>query len=426
MNEAIYTAAYLLPITSAPIFNGAMHVRNDRIVAVGSRESLLQSAPKIEVIDFGQSILMPPLVNAHTHLELTDFDRWLAADDEPVVPKDFAEWILQVIRIKRDLQNDDFVTSLNNGLRQSLECGTGVVVDILSRPELAEVYNGSPLLGRIDCELIGRLPIALTPLLERAEQWLAGRPQPGASEGLDRGLSPHAPYTVSEEILSEVVALAETRRAALSIHTAESLAELEFLQHSTGVLAEKLYPAVGWQAPEPPLLSSPISYLDQADALRRSTLLIHALHLSPDEIGRIGRCGSSVVLCPRSNEHLGNGTAPVEQFLCRGINLALGTDSLASNDSLSIWAEMEAALRLYASHLSPVQIIAMATINGAVALGLQEEVGALRPGAGVHFQVLCPPELPTTDTLAEFLCQAQRQQDISHLYLNGADVLPEP
>ena len=177
-----------------------------------------------------EGIICPGFVNAHTHLELTDFDRWLAAADEPVAPKDFAEWILQVIRVKRDLQHDDFVTSLNNGLRQSLEYGTGVVVDILSRPELAEVYNGSPLLGRIDCELIGRLPIALTPLLERAEHWLTGRPKPGAGEGLDRGLSPHAPYTVSEEILAEIVALAEARHAALSIHTAESSAELELLQ----------------------------------------------------------------------------------------------------------------------------------------------------------------------------------------------------
>ncbi len=214
MNETLYTAAFVLPITAAPIVDGAIHVHDGRILAVGPRELLLRSAAQAKLVDFGQAILLPPLVNAHTHLELTDFDQWLAAADEPVAPADFAEWILQVIRVKRDLQHDDFVASLKNGLRQSLACGTGVVVDITSRPELAEVYYGSPLLGRIDCELIGRLPVAIPALLERAEQWLAGRPQPGAAVGLDRGLSPHAPYTVSEEILAEVVALAETRHAA--------------------------------------------------------------------------------------------------------------------------------------------------------------------------------------------------------------------
>lgn len=424
MNDILYTAAYVLPITGTPIDNGAVHVRDGRILAVGTIDSLQRTAAQVEIIDFGQAILMPPLVNAHTHLELTDFKLWLAAADEPVTPSDFAEWILQVIRVKRNIQHDDFVLSLNNGLRQSLACGTGVIVDILSKPELAEVYLDSPLLGRIDCELIGRVQDAMSALLERSEQWLHGRSQSGKGVGLDRGLSPHAPYTVASDILTEIVALAETRHAALSIHTAESLAELELLQQSRGALAEKLYPAVGWQVPEPPLQINPATYLDQAGALRCSTLLVHALHLSPDEIGRIGRCGSSVVLCPRCNEQLGNGTAPVEQFLCRGINLALGTDSLASNDSLSVWAEMAAALRIYTEHLSPVQIIAMATINGAIALGLQDEIGALKPGAGVHFQVLRPAELPAPADLAEFLCQEERQQDIAHLYLKGVDVLP--
>lgn len=426
MNDILYTASYVLPITGAPIIDGAVHIRDGRIQAIGTRKSLLPTTLQANVVDFGQSILMPPLVNAHTHLELTDFEQWLAAADLPDEPADFAEWILQVIQVKRDLQQDDFVASLKNGLRQSLECGTGVVVDILSKPEIAEVYLGSPLLGRVDCELIGRLPEALSPLLERAEQWLAGRTLQKQGGGLDRGLSPHAPYTVTPDVLAEIVALAETRRAALSIHTAESEAELELLQASTGILAEKLYPAVGWQAPEPPMQTSPIPYLDQAGALRRSTLLVHALHLTPIEIGRIGRCGSSVVLCPRSNERLNNGSAPVEQFLCRGINLALGTDSLASNASLSIWAEMQTALKVYAEHLSPIQIIAMATINGAVAIGLQDEIGTLKPGAGAHFQVLCPAKLPSAAELPEFLCHADRQHDITHLYLNGVDVLPTP
>jgi cytosine/adenosine deaminase-related metal-dependent hydrolase len=131
-----------------------------------------------------------------------------------------------------------------------------------------------------------------------------------------------------------------------------------------------------------------------------------------------------VVLCPRSNEKLGCGVAPVEQFLCQSINLALGTDSLSSNENLSIWDEMEATNRIYADYLSPVQIVAMATINGAMAIGQADEVGALKPGAGAHFLVLKPGTLPDRDDLALFLCNGDRQQDITALYLDGVDVLP--
>lgn len=282
MKETLYRAATLLPITAAPIADGAILVRGGRIVSVGPFASLRSAFPDLPVVDFGRAILMPPLVNAHTHLELSDFPRWISESDEQAYPEDFAEWILQVIRVKRERSPEEFADALKNGLRQSLSCGTGVVVDILSRPDLAEAYNGSPLLGRVDFELIGRDSTALPTLLKRAEEWLAGRIN---SAGLDRGLSPHAPYTVSKEILTAIVAFVEARRAALSIHTAESAAELSLLQNSGGVLAEKLYPAVGWEADQPPLRLDPIRYLDQSGALRASTLLVHSVHLSPVRSG---------------------------------------------------------------------------------------------------------------------------------------------
>ena len=106
--------------------------------------------------------------------------------------------------------------------------------------------------------------------------------------------------------------------------------------------------------------------------------------------------------------------------------MALGTDSLASNDSLTIWDEMEAALRIYGEHLSPIQVLAMATINGAAALGLNSEIGSLRPAVGAHFLVLCPDQLPTPEALAGFLCCGKRQQDLTHFFLDGVDVLPSP
>jgi cytosine/adenosine deaminase-related metal-dependent hydrolase len=240
---------------------------------------------------------------------------------------------------------------------------------------------------------------------------------------LAHGLSPHAPYTVSQELLSEISDYAQRKAASMAMHIAESVEEVELLHQGSGPLADRLYTRVGWPPPEP--VGGAIDYLQRSDALRPSSLLVHGVQLTADEIRRIAVAGASVVLCPRSNRQLSVGRAPVEALVCQGVNLCLGTDSLASNSSLSLWDEMGAALELYAPVLSAVDLLRMATMGGARALGLSGEMGCLTAGSGAHFQVVRPDKLPAMADLAPFLCQGERGREVAHLYLQGVDVLKD-
>jgi cytosine/adenosine deaminase-related metal-dependent hydrolase len=147
------------------------------------------------------------------------------------------------------------------------------------------------------------------------------------------------------------------------------------------------------------------------------------VQVSGRDIEQIARCGATVVLCPRSNARLGVGKPPLRRYRESGIPLALGTDSLASSDSLSIWDELSFARRLFAGDVDPGDLLKMATADGAAALGLGGEMGALKAGYGAHFQVLTSAGLPRIEDLTEFLCTCGNSAEITSLYLDGRDVL---
>jgi cytosine/adenosine deaminase-related metal-dependent hydrolase len=151
---------------------------------------------------------------------------------------------------------------------------------------------------------------------------------------------------------------------------------------------------------------------------------VHGVQVTEEDIGRIAASGASVVLCPRSNARLGVGRAPVDKYLAAGVPLALGTDSLASSDSLSVWDEMAFAYDGFEGRIGPRELLKTATLGGAAALGLRGEMGVLEPGAGAHFQVLTPSSPPASGELEEFLCSPGRTAEVHTLYLDGRNVLP--
>ena len=419
--QTLYTADIVVPITAAPIANGAIHVNDGQIVAVGLAKDLRAAAPSAEIVDFGQAILMPPLVNAHTHLELTDFPDWekagaggsgLAAGDG------FVDWILQLIQIKHGLEPEQLQRSVEHGLEQILKTGTGAICDVLSVANLDQCYQESPLFGWLCYELIGQDDGMGSVLPMMAGDWL----QAVKLNSLQRGLSPHSPYTVGPATLHKLAEMARNSDVLSTIHAAESTDETAFLDSSTGAIASKLYPTVGWQPPAP-LSIDTVGYLEATEALTPGYLLVHGVQFDADAIRKISRSGGTVVLCPRSNARLGVGVAPIESYLCQEVNLALGTDSMASNDSLSLWDEMAYAREVYGPTLSPVMLLAMATINGARALRVDDRLGALQSGTAASFQVLKPHQLPALADVADFLCRAERGEEVVHLYLDNKDVL---
>jgi len=424
MNQnTIYTAELVVPVTAAPLVNGALLVRDNRIVAIGRRSDIEAQAGNAATVDFGASILLPPLVNAHTHLELTDFPDWRrqaeAEDPKQGVEGGFVGWILALIRIKHALAPEQLEQSVRNGLDQLLRSGTGAVCDVLSIGVLDRLYRESPLFGWLCYELIGLDDGMGSVLPAMADDWLR---EPSLLR-LQRGLSPHSPYTVGPQSLAALTELARKQRVLATVHVAESPDETRFLATSDGAIVDQLYGAVGWRAPQPPYGQTPGAFVEQAGATGGNSLLVHGVQFDAATIRQLAKSETSLVLCPRSNARLDVGRAPVESLLCQGVNLALGTDSLASNDSLSLWDEMAFLRRQFDGVLAGAQIVAMATVNGARALQLEGEIGALEPGWGVNFQVLLPNSLPSLPDVADFLCQPERTADVKHLFLGGVDVL---
>lgn len=419
--DTLYLARYLVPITSAPLEGGALVVRHGQIIDLGTRQDMTAAYPRAAVVDFGDdSVLLPPLTNAHCHLELTHFPRWAEQTGQKASAGDFVDWVLNLIRVKRKVERDALGPSLAAGIRAALKAGTGAVGDVLTWAPARSIYHNAPLYGRLYLETLGRDPLAgrriLQSLAKVTEECLAGR--------LRVGISPHSPYTLSSEYLAAVIDFARRHSLPLAIHLAESPAEVDFLQNGAGPIANRLYPFVGWEGMVPIAAHrSPVSYLAEHGGLLEENLLVHGVQVDGADCEAIARAGASVVLCPRSNERLGVGRAPVELYLKAGVNLALGTDSLASNDSLSIWDEMAFAYRFFDGQLSPDMLLRMATRNGACAVGLCSDMGSFAPRMGAHFQVLRLKDVPRLSELPEYLVSPGRTQEVRALYLAGRDVL---
>ncbi|MEJ2201198.1 MAG: amidohydrolase family protein [Desulfuromonadaceae bacterium] len=397
----LFLARYLVPITSPPVEDGALLVAEGRIVG-------------------GDAILLPPLVNAHTHLELSHFPQWTDLYAPGPSPAGFVDWIQQVIRVKRQVTPEQFEASLAAGIESSLTAGTGAVGDILSYFPARKVYANNPLRGHLYLETLGRDPASSRRILKRIGELLDEK----RAGQLKLGIAPHSPYSASEEYLEQVFDFARRRKVPTTLHLAESREETAFVYDSLGPLVDRLFPMVGWEKMiPPPSRRSPGAFVEKCGGLVPSCLLAHGVQVDQADVERLARSGAALVCCPRSNARLGVGQAPVARYRRSGVPLALGTDSLASNDSLSIWDELAFAADWFDGQLAPAELLAMATVNGARALGVAADQGELRAGRGCNFQVLQPASLPTFNELEAFLCSPGRSAEVRCLFLDAWDVL---
>jgi len=380
----IHTAEWLASPHYSPLASGAIAVRDGRIIAEGSRSGL-EAVHGGEVIDHPGCVIMPGFVNAHTHLELTHYSAWRIRNHVEYHPKRFVDWIIQLIKVKRGLTIDDMKASAREGVRMCLESGTTAVGEIVTTQALKDLYLSSRLSGRLFFELLGHDQARFRALLAQAKEEAWSVPE-GAFAA---GLSPHAAYTIGDDNLPLISEAVQTSGFPLAIHLSESEAETSFVFDSSGQLAEDLYPFVGWERYlTPPRRCSSTVLFDRAGLLTPHTLAVHCVHITRADAEILKKRGVSVALCPRSNERLAVGRAPVALLRKMGIPLSLGTDSLASNDSLSMWDELRFALDAFQEELSPADILHMVTLGGATALGLGGSHGSLEAGKRADFQVV--------------------------------------
>lgn len=383
-DDVIYSASWLINPDASPVSGGALLVRNGIICETGTLDSL-RSKHSATVIDYPGCALIPGFVNAHTHLELTHFPSWKLRSAVDYEPRRFTDWIIQLIKIARGLTAEDYPPSLLEGIRMCLESGTTAVGEVVTNPALAGHYYRSPLAGRLYFELLGQEAVQFARKLDAATTAALQ----GEAHALLTGLSPHSPYTIAHEHLATIRDASTSHTLPLAIHLSESRSEANFIFDETGDLASEFYPFVGWER----LLGHPsrcssTELLDRNGLLTPTTLAVHCVHVSLADARIIKSRGTHIALCPRSNELLDVGRAPVALFKKLGIPLALGTDSLASNNSLSLWDELRFALEAFPDALTERDMLHMVTIGGAGALGVSAHCGSLAVGKRADFQVV--------------------------------------
>ncbi len=362
----IVTGDWVVPVRGRPIPGGAVLTRGPRIEMVGPLESVVAAAPDDTVETFGGHVLMPGLVNAHTHLSLTVLSGLIP----PMPLRQFLERVTSAVLC---LTDDDFAASATWGALRSLSCGVTCVGDMAYGPEplasCADVGVGGvfywEVLGLDAADLSGELA-------EREFPADVGT----CSVGRTRcGISPHTPYTSGPELLRATWNIAHRHGVGFALHVAESAAEQDLMHRGAGLLretADRL--AHGFR---PPGVGS-VEYLEGLGVLD-GAVAVHCVHLEPGDAARLAAHAQGVVVCPRSNRHLGNGDAPVAELSSVGVPMALGTDSAASNEDLDLFEEARAAHRLDPT-LTPGRMLAMLTSEGAEVLGLSGMCGALAPG----------------------------------------------
>jgi aminodeoxyfutalosine deaminase len=397
----IHVASRLV-VDSATVFApGALATRGDVVVAAGPPRGVVRGVPgKVERVELPGLVLLPGLVNAHTHLSIPMLT---APDGSPVSScSSFVEWILRIVAWKRSAPPEEFPRNVAAAAAASLASGTTAVGEIAG-PDLG-AYAALPLRARVFAEGIGFHAEAAPEVLASVRAAVDRIEALSGENGLLLpGVSPHTLYTVGAPLLKLMAGLAAERALPAALHLAESPVEMEFLSAGTGEVRSRLYPAVGKDVSFFHGIGMPIGeYLDKAGLLREGLLLVHNVHLSPGEIAELCARGARFVLCPRSNAAHGNGEPDLTRFIDRDVPFALGTDSLASVPGLGMWDEMRAAVSLYRGTRPAAEacraVFRAATKNGARALGLP--CGTLRPGAAADFLAVDDPGGPPARVFA--------------------------
>ena len=372
----ILRSKYLLKDPDNVVDNGAVII-DDGVIKFAGHYKDIDNFGSYQTIDLGNSAIVPGFVNTHTHLELTHTHKSIKDDGV------FTNWIRQLIDIKNGWSESEHALSVQDGIKSSLKSGSTTVVDITSNGIALGELLSSKIRKVLFFETLNFDPnTAEDTINDFKEQFANINPD----NLLSIGIFPHAPYTVSDRLYRGCKRISDEFGIIIATHIAETKDEVEFLTRGTGYFVSLLNDFNMLNNWEPPTLN-PINYLKNIGFLENGCILIHCNYLSGNEIDIIERSNSNVVFCPRSHSFFRHHDYPLTVLMDRNINIALGTDSLASNDTLSILDEMKFIWNHY-SNLDAQRIFHMGTIAGAVALRMDDRIGKLYPGFNADIAVI--------------------------------------
>ena len=350
---------------SEPLENGWVECQSGHVMAVGT------GPVETEIIELGDVAIMPGLVNAHTHLEFSDLSEPLGDS-----AADFADWIRAVMQYRSATEAND-TSVMSRGLAQSHQGGAAAVGEITTLDDLREINkmdSGHVVSFR---EFIG-LSAEQVPLALQQATWHI---QQGALHPWHSGLSPHAPYTVHGELLAGLCSLSALHQVPVAMHLAETLEEQRLLQTGQGPLRELLEELQVWDADavqSPGMAGDYLPYL--ARCWRATVVHGNYLHDEDWQVLAARRESLTAAFCPRTHAYFQHQPYALEAIHKLGVRVAIGTDSRASNPDLSMVKEVSFVRRQF-PQMKACHLLRMATRNGAYALGLEDRVGLIAPGA---------------------------------------------
>ncbi len=379
------SAEWILPGDGRTIHNGVLRGSGAVVEAIGT---LGKVPPTCHHRDLGEVIVLPGFVNAHTHLEFTHLRGKLPRR------RPMPQWFFALWRHRPTASQQE--EAIADGAAEALATGTTALADVCHNHRAWPILKDSPLRKLCLAEVLGIGPLARG-AIPRLSRRLAGC---RASRKLRFGVAPHAPYSTSEEVYRHAVDLTRRRGWAVATHLAETETERQYLLRGTGKLFEFLARLGMIDSTVQPHKCKPMQFARRVGLLAAPSILAHVNTIDDEEMELLADSRASVVYCPGSSEFFGRTGHRYPEMLAAGINVALGTDSLASNDSLCLLKEMK-RLRKDA-RVDNATILRMATLHGATALGWEEQIGSLTPGKQADFIVLpCPGDI--TDPLETVL-----------------------
>lgn len=375
----IIRARTVVSMEGEPIDDGAVAVSGSMIADVGRFDEVRERRSG-EVLDLGEQVLMPGLINGHCHLDYT----MLRGTIPP--QRSFSDWIQAINAEKAKLTEQDYIDSIHAGFAEARRFGTTTILNLIALPKLVGAIKEQPVRTWWFGELIDvRNPNAAEMLADGAAEFLkpAGR----------WGLAPHAPFTASQRLYERCEEIGRQENVPLTTHLAESREEMEMFRDARGAAFDFLT-EIG-RPMEDCGRETPLSLFLRTRTIDQRWIIAHLNEIDAGDFDRLGTAPKfHIAHCPRSHTFLGHAPFALERLRALGFNICLGTDSLASNSDLSLFAEMRELLRKE-PWLSPREALEMATVNGASAIGQRNSLGCIR--AGAQADLIALPLRPSTD-----------------------------
>lgn len=373
----VFSAEWVLPIGQPPIRHGHVSIAGGQVVAVGQGFA--------DGVDLGRVALMPALVNAHTHLELSHLHKRVPAGES------FVDWVRAMLALRMagpDPMADSVVAAAARALDEAVASGTGLFGDVsnsLVTPALLE--------RRADAAVVFHELLGFRSADAEARVTAGRSRRASAGSGHVRvSVAPHAPYSVSPALFQAIGReLDATPGSITTLHLAESPEEVELLQRGTGPWLPLMEELGAWDPEWVPPGTSPIQYAASLGYLDRRVLAVHGVQCTSQDVETLAASAATLVTCPRSNRFLGVGDPPLRAFYDAGVRVAIGTDSLASTPTLSMFDEM-AAVRSVAPAVPARRILESATRIGAEALGYGDWHGRIDVGTAPGLIAVRVPE----------------------------------